>query len=234
MNAPGPIQHPPTSAWAIYRAIVGIGALCALLIVTVFQATEGRIKENQARALRIAVSGVLPAAESTVSVVLAEDGSLQETVESPALPVFLGYNAENELIGAAITAEGMGYQDNVRILYAYSFERDAIIGFTVLESKETPGLGDRIEREPHFVANFAQLDAALNADGDALLNPIVTVKQGAKTDAWQIDGITGATITSVAVGRILNDSTSIWAPALERSESTFAIRYPLEEAIDGT
>ncbi len=226
MNTPAPIQHPPTSAWSMYRAIVGIGALCALLIVTVFQTTEARIKENQARALRIAISQVLPAAESTVSVVLAEDGSLQKAAKPPALPVFLGYDARNELIGAAITAQGMGYQDNIRVLYSYSFEQDAIVGFKVLESKETPGLGDRVEKEPHFIANFERLDATLDAEGNALLNPIVTVKQGKKTDAWQIDGITGATITSVAVGKILNDSANIWGPALERNAGAFAVREP--------
>lgn len=208
----------------MYRAIVGIGALCALLIVTVFRTTEARIKDNQARALRIAISQVLPAAETTVSVISTEDGRLHKSERPPALPVFFGYNAENELVGAAITAQGMGYQDNIRVLYAYSFARDAIVGFKVLESRETPGLGDRIEKEPHFIANFERLDATLNAEGDALLNSIVTVKQGEKTETWQVDGITGATITSVAVGRILNNSANTWVPVLERNTDAFAIR----------
>jgi electron transport complex protein RnfG len=86
----------------------------------------------------------------------------------------------------------------------------------VLDSKETPGLGDRVEIEPHFLANFEALDARLNAAGDGLANPIVTVKQGEKTEPWQIDGITGATITSEAIGDILNESAMEWLPALER------------------
>jgi len=224
VNTPAPVQHPATSAWSMYRAIVGIGALCALMIVTVFQTTDARIKENQARALRLAVSEVLPQAESTLL-----DGSLQVTSETPALPVFLGYSGADELVGAAITAQGMGYQDNVRVLYAYSIEAQAIVGFKVLESKETPGLGDKIETEPHFVANFEGLDATLSPDGNSLLHPIITVKQGQKTEAWQIDGITGATITSVAVGEILNQSAQIWAPALQRNADVFAVQEPIEE-----
>ena len=86
----------------------------------------------------------------------------------------------------------------------------------VLDSKETPGLGDRVEIEPHFLANFEGLDARLNAAGDGLANPIVTVKQGEKTEPWQIDGITGATITSDAIGNILNESANEWLPAIER------------------
>jgi electron transport complex protein RnfG len=110
----------------------------------------------------------------------------------------------------------MGYQDNIRVLYAYSFDEHAIVGMKVLDSKETPGLGDRVEVEPHFIANFDNLDVRLDDSGDALANPIVTVKQGEKTEPWQIDGITGATITSEAIGNLLNASASAWIPLLER------------------
>jgi len=229
MNAPGPVQQPLTSAWSMYRAIVGVGALCALLIVTVYQTTAGRIRENQERFLALAVSQVLPAAQSTVAVVLADDGHLEKVDKAPALPVFLGYDADDELVGAVVTAQGMGYQDNIRVLYAYSFELNAIVGFKVLDSKETPGLGDKIEKEPHFIANFEKLEAALTAAGDALLHPIVTVKQGKKEEPWQIDGITGATITSEAIGKILNDSANTWAPILEREARIFASGETTEE-----
>ena len=149
-----------------------------------------------------------------------EDGRLVPTAETPALPVFLAFDESGQLAGAVLTAMGMGYQDNIRVLYAYSFEQNAIVGFKILESKETPGLGDRVEIEPHFIANFEALDASLSADGSALANPIITVKQGEKTDPWQIDGITGATITSEALGNILNDSANEWVPILERDADT--------------
>lgn len=227
MNTPAP--QVPTAAWSIYRAIVGIGALCALLIVTVYQTTATRIKENQARFLALSISEVLPAAQSTVGVVLAEDGRLEEATDAPALPVFLGYDTNDELVGAVVTAQGMGYQDNIRVLYAYSFELDAIVGFKVLESKETPGLGDRVETEAHFIANFEKLDATVTPDGKSLLHPIVTVKQGAKTEAWQVDGITGATITSEAIGEILNDSANAWVPVLERDSPAMSTREKTED-----
>jgi electron transport complex protein RnfG len=212
MSAP---QQVRTSAWEMYRAIVGIGAFCALVIVGVFQGTAARIADNQQRFLAGAIAEVLPVTASTVAVDLL-DGRLSATDEPPALPVFLAFDADGELAGAVLTGQGMGYQDNIRVLYAYSFDAQAITGFKVLDSKETPGLGDRVEIEPHFIANFEALDAQLNVAGDALANPIVTVKQGEKTEPWQIDGITGATITSEAIGNILNDSADIWVPVLER------------------
>jgi electron transport complex protein RnfG len=211
-----PIEQKQTSAWDMYRSIVGIGAFCALVIVGVFQGTAGRIADNQARFLASAIAEVLPVTASTVAVDMTADGTLVATGETLSLPVFLAYDERGELAGAVLTGQGMGYQDNIRILFSYSFDRDAIVGMKVLDSKETPGLGDRVEIEPHFLANFEALDARLNAAGDGLANPIVTVKQGEKTEPWQIDGITGATITSEAIGNILNESAMEWLPALER------------------
>jgi len=221
MTIPGPVQQAPTSAWHMYRAIVGIAALCGLLIVVVYQTTAARIAENQERFLALAISQVLPAARSTIAVALTADGRLEEAVEATALPAFLGYDADDQLVGAVVTAEGMGYQDKIRVLYAYSFELQAIVGFKVLDSRETPGLGDRVEKEPHFLANFERLYAQLTQDGDGLLHPLVTVKQGEKTEPWQIDGITGATITSEAIGDILNGSANSWLPVLERNSRSF-------------
>ena len=214
MNTPE--LQPQTSAMSMYRAIVGIGAMCALVIVVVFQSTAARIRDNQERFLAAAISDVLPVTEETIAVDVGENGQLEKTSASLPLPVFLAYGSNGDLVGAVLTAEGMGYQDNIRVLYAYSFEKRAIVGFRILDSKETPGLGDRVEIEPHFIANFEALDARLNSSGDALNNAIVTVKQGEKTDPWQIDGITGATITSEALGNILNDSANGWLPILER------------------
>ena len=208
----------------MYRAIVGIGVFCALVIVIVFQSTAARIRDNQDRFLAAAIAEVLPESRRTLAVTKSEVDRLVTTTESLELPVFLSYDAADQLVGAVLTGEGMGYQDNIRVLYAYSFETNAIVGFKILDSKETPGLGDRVEIEPHFIANFEALDVRLDDAGNALENSIVTVKQGQKTDPWQIDGITGATITSEAIGNILNDSAThgypCWRGMLQRYRKT--------------
>ncbi|NNF40131.1 MAG: FMN-binding protein [Woeseiaceae bacterium] len=229
MNSPAPLQQKKTTTWEMYRSIVGIGAFCALLIVTVYTATAGRIADNKARFLSSAIDEVLPAVRSTVEVSLDADGTLVAATEPAILPAFLGYGEDGELVGAVITAQGMGYADNITVLYSYSFDLQAIVGHKVLESKETPGLGDKVEIEPHFLANFEALDARLNDDGTALANAIVTVKEGEKTEPWQLDGITGATITSDAIGSILNQGSSYWLPALERDAREFQPPQAIEE-----
>lgn len=206
----------PPSTWEMYRAMVGIGLLCGVLIVTVFQLTKPRIERNKAEALRRAIFHVLPDAKSSATFRLEGQRFVAvEAGEAARGPrVYAGYDAENRLVGLAIEAEGMGYQDVIRVLYGYSPADDAVVGIRVLESKETPGLGDRIEHDPEFLANFERLDVALDAGGTALAHPIVAVKHGTKQQPWQVDAITGATISSNAIARILAGSTAEWIPQI--------------------
>ncbi len=54
----------------------------------------------------------------------------------------------------------------------------------------------------------------LNAEMNGLANAVKTVKHGTKTQPWQIDAISGATVTSKAVGRGINDSAQVLLPKL--------------------
>jgi electron transport complex protein RnfG len=212
-----------TSAWQMYRAMVGIGVLCGLLIVTVYQVTLPVIERNKAEALQAAIFRVLPDASSSATFALRESGGFEaiEGGESGAPVVYAGYGDDQTLVGLAVEAQGMGYQDVIRLIYGYSFADEAIIGVQVLESKETPGLGDKIETDPAFLQNFERLDVSLGEDRTALANPIVPVKQGEKSHPWEVDGITGATISSVAIADILNDSAKYWVPRLQQSLRDF-------------
>ncbi len=208
-------------AWPMYRAMVGIGLLCGLLIVSVFQATGPVIARNRAEALERAIFQVLPEARSSVAFHLGAAGFEPAPDASGEDVVHAGYDAGGRLVGFAVQGAGMGYQDVIRVLFGYVPDQDAIVGIRVLESKETPGLGDRIETDPDFLANFKRLDVSLDADGKSLAHPILAVKQGEKTDAWQVDGITGATISSVAIANLLNRSATRWVPLLRANLQDF-------------
>jgi electron transport complex protein RnfG len=210
-----------TPAWPLYRALVGVGVVCGLLIVSAFVLTFPLIARNEAQALQQAVFQVLPGAVAKTTFALGADGRfrLAQDGDTPQQLVHAGYAADGALVGVAIEAQGMGYQDVIRILYGYAPQRQAIVGMRVLASKETPGLGDKIEKDPAFVANFTALDVSLGADGQSLAQPIAAVKQGTKTAPFQIDGITGATISSVAVAAILRQSSAQWVPLVYRQQA---------------
>jgi electron transport complex protein RnfG len=68
----------------------------------------------------------------------------------------------------------------------------------VLRHAETPGLGDKIVRDMAFVGEF-----------DGVQSPIEGVKPNRNTgDPHQVDMITGVTISSKAVIRIINERIS--------------------------
>jgi electron transport complex protein RnfG len=216
-------RPPPPSTWHMYRAMVGVGVFCGLLIVTAFQVTRPIIERNKAEALQEAIFHVLPNASTSATYRLEKSGGfkvLEGKAHGEQL-VYAGYDDREELVGLAVEAQGMGYQDVIGLIYGYSFTEEAIIGIQVLESKETPGLGDKIETDPAFLENFERLDVSLRDDLSEMANPIVPVKHGEKTNPWEVDGITGATISSVAIADILNQSAQYWVPRIRNNLGDF-------------
>lgn len=208
------------------RAMVGIGILCGLLIVLTYEGTAPIIKKNQAEALEQAIFKVIPGTQQTRSFqwtdgegFTAVDGESATTDEL----IYGGYDAAGKLLGIAIPAQGQGYADVVRILYGYDPGEQTVIGFYVLESKETPGLGDKIEKDEDFLAQFEALPVPLNDAGTAVANPLQPVNSGKKTQPWQIDCISGATISSRAVGEAISESTVQWAPLIQQHRTDFTI-----------
>lgn len=214
------------SSTKMLRAMVGIGALCALLIVLTYEGTLPRVERLKSEALEKAIFKVLPGTEQTKMFILDENNRFVQIIgkDNPGQVIYTGYDASGKITGMAIEASGQGYADILRILYGYEPETQKVVGFYVLESKETPGLGDKIEKDPNFLANFIALDVSLNEDQSGLQNSVTPVKQGEKQHPWEVDGITGATISSRAIGNIINASAQQWVPLIYRNKSDFILQ----------
>ncbi|MGD8568425.1 MAG: FMN-binding protein [Gammaproteobacteria bacterium] len=208
--------------WHMYRAMVGIGVVCGFIIVSVFQLTAPAIKENQRALLEKSLYQIFPTATVFARYQLQPDGQFTR-IEEPKIHnvVYAMYDTNKQLVGIVIRAKGMGYQDAIEMLYGYNPVQQAIEGYTILDSRETPGLGAKIETDPDFKTNFAHLDVTLDTRGDALAHPIELVKSGHKTQPWQIDTITGATISSTAVGNMVAQSAAQWIPTLQQRLQDF-------------
>lgn len=204
--------------------MTGVGTICGLLIVIVYQLTLPAIAHNQATIVKESVFEVIPGANAQVTFGVGADGALSqvESVEGAQDKLFAGYDSAGKLLGVAVEGSGRGYADTIRVLYTYSPERKAIVGFKVLDSKETPGLGDKIAYDQDFLKNFAALEVKLDESGQKLANAVVAVKHGTKSLPWQIDAISGATISSRTVGRILNESAEHYVPLIEKNLDTIA------------
>ncbi len=224
MNQFDPAQvAKPASDLKMFRAMVGVGVLCALLIVITYEATYSVIKQNKIEALEKAVFKVLPGATKRVTFKLTDNKSFElfsKERQNEQL-VYAGFDENNSLVGIAVEASGQGFQDVLRIIYGYSPEKQTIIGYYVLETKETPGLGDKIEKDQTFLDNFSALDVSLNESLDALNNLVVPVKNGTKENPWEVDCITGATISSKAIANIISKSSQYWVPLIYSGKDSF-------------
>ena len=219
--------------WPMYRALICVGVACSLLIVVVYELTGPIIRRNKLEYRNQAIFDVLPKAKKSATFRLTADGRFEfvPADSEEADLVFAGFDDQEKLVGLAIEAQGMGYQDTIRLLYGYSFDAQAIIGIRVLESLETPGLGDRIETDEQFLRNFEALDVRVNASGEDLEQKIEFVKPGQKNAAWQIDGISGATISSKATADMLSESSARWIPIVRARKTDFT--YTNAEQPDG-
>ncbi len=204
-------------------AMVGIGLICGLLIVLTYENTLPRIERLREEALQNAIFKVIPGISNTKAFIY--DGkAITSTDEKVENVIYAGYDDNGKFKGVAIEASGQGYADIIRILYGYDPVNQKVIGFYVLESKETPGLGDKIEKDEFFLDNFSQLDVALSENSEAIINKVITVKKGTKTNPWEVDGITGATISSRAIGEIIGNSTQEMVPLIHQKQEVFINR----------
>jgi electron transport complex protein RnfG len=215
-TAPPKIEMPSA---AMVRIMGLVSLICGLLIVATHLNTLGPIRHNQEIIMRESIEQLIPGLQKQVIYGVQPNGELTilPGLEAAGTRFFAGYDASGRLLGVVIEASERGYGDTILAMYAYSLEKQAITGFKVLELKETPGLGDKISKDPDFLANFRNLDATIDPATAKAVHPITAVKHGTKKNAWQIDAISGATISSRAVGRMLQKSVEEVIPVVRRN-----------------
>jgi len=204
MNAPTDTSSPSSLRLVLTLAIAGL--VSGIAIIGIYESTLPTITANKARELRAAVFKVLPGV-SQMQALVYRDGDLV-AVEKPDKDepvVYGGYDEQSEFVGYAMPAAGPGFQDTIAILYGYKPREKIVVGMEVLESRETPGLGDKIYKDAEFVGGFS----ALSVEPE-----IYAVKKGTKSQPNEIDAITGATISSKAVVRIINETHADWSAQL--------------------
>lgn len=213
MNAP--VQETISSA-VLIRTLGLVATICGVLIVGAYQLTLPAVTANKKIALERAVFKVIPSAKSLQGYYADADGIVPEGAAVPAGAVrfYAAYDDAGKLKGIAAEGAARGYADMVRILYAYDPGCQCITGMGVVSMRETPGIGDKIYTDQAFIANFKALDVKLKDDLSALAHAVITVKHGKKTNPWEIDAISGATVTSRAIGKGVNDSAQVLMPNL--------------------
>lgn len=209
---------PMTPTLGMIRSLGLVSAICGLIIVGSYELTLPAAQANRRLAAERAVFRVLPAAKSITEYHLVPGQGIKAAsgAEPPAgaFKFYAAYDGAGQLAGIAAEGAAKGYADTVRVMFGYAPGCQCIVGIGVVSMRETPGIGDKIIADKGFLANFQALDVKLDREMSALANEVKVVKHGTKTQPWQIDAIAGATITSRAVGKGINDAAQILLPQL--------------------
>jgi len=164
-----------------------------LLIAVTNAAWSPRIEQNKIDKLNHLLGGLLPQAERfELEAELEVKSARGKKVKSN---VYKAISDAGKCVGWAFNASGSGFADKIELVVAVDKDFQKIAGFDILASNETPGFGDQIKL-PNWRKQFA----------GALVEKLELVKMG---DAEKIDSeivaISGATVSSEAVIKIIND-----------------------------
>lgn len=180
-----------------------IGAVSGGILAAVFHFADPLIQANREKELKEAIFLVLPEAKD-YKVIEKELGKEKVTA-------YKGIDADGKLIGLAFIADGGGFQGNIRIMVGLNIDYLKLKGIKVLEQNETPGLGNRIKGQ-EFEDQFKGVEIKPN---------IEYIKYRKPEKPNQIQAITGATISSDAVVKNINN-------AVEKMLKAF----PMEEVLN--
>jgi Na+-translocating ferredoxin:NAD+ oxidoreductase subunit G len=199
-------QPAAPSSLRLVMTLAIAGLISGVAIIGIYESTLPTITANKARELREAVFKVLPGV-TRMQALVYRDGRIMAIPEpdKDEPVIYGGYDDQGDFVGYAMPGAGPGFQDTIALLYGYLPDNNQIVGMEILESRETPGLGDKIYKDAEFVAEFSAL---------SIEPEVVTVKKGTGTRDNQVDAITGATISSKAVVRIINETHVAWAEKL--------------------
>lgn len=190
-------------SWLVLLLAGSLGTALAV----VEQSLEGRIEQHARDRLTKAVLDVVPG------------GVRSEQVSTDGQPVFEVFDETGNLRGRAVVAESAGFSDRIRLMVGLSTDNSMLLGIAVLESRETPGLGERI-REAAFLEQFADRPTSVE---------LQAVKPG-QTAEQPIDAISGATISSQAVTRAVNERL---AAVLQSQNEAASVDIVTESASNG-
>jgi len=156
--------------------------LAALALTGVYALTKGPIEQGQREKKEKALQAVLPEYEGTVRDTVIIDADNEE------IPVHLAIGKNGELCGAGIeTYTKKAFAGRFDLMVGFDAD-GAIVNTEVIKAGETPGLGDKINKDKEG-NGWAQ---QFNHQNPAEFQLVV------KKDGGDVDAITAATISSRA------------------------------------
>lgn len=177
--------------------LAGFAILGSLLASASFVGTADRIAQNEREALLQQLGEIVP--QNTYNNALLQDTLLVQAPDALGADETQVYRARKNgqpvaVIFSPVVAQG--YSGAIALVIGVQHD-GTVAGVRVLSHKETPGLGDKIERRrSNWITGFT---------GRSLASPIAADWK-VKRDGGAFDQFTGATITPRAVVRAVRQT----------------------------
>jgi len=184
------IKHFFEQSWLLIVA----SFLFGLLIAVTNAAWSGRIEQNKIKKLNDKMAELLPKAKGfQLEAELTVAGAKGKQMKSNLYKAVL---ASGECAGWAFNTRGSGFADKIELVVAVDRDFEKLAGYGVLFSNETPGFGDQI-KDAYYRDQFVGAPA----------EELMVLKRGdEKIIDSEIIAISGATVSSDAVVKIINDA----------------------------
>lgn len=178
--------------------LAAIAAVCTAMVAVTYQLTRDRIEDNRTawleRSLQPALAGLFFDSGVTESM-LVIPAPHELPGNEPAI-VYRVYAEDAPVAALFVVSARDGYAGPIRLLIGISMD-GTVTGVRVLEHRETPGLGDRVETE--------KSDWVLQFDGRSLTDPMPS-RWSIKGDGGQFDQLTGASVTPRAIVKAIKQT----------------------------
>lgn len=205
------------NAFSLGLRLLVVTAVAGLALGAAERVTREPIAREMARQRDVALREVLPAAQ----------GFEPHTLDLSAYPlvkdVVLGYDASGKPVGADITVSSNGYGGPVVFMVGID-SQGVVQGLKVTLHTETPGLGanaattwfgDRFKGTSGVIEVVKGEVGDAPAETDAEASASKLEETGGKAATSQVQAITGATVTSSAVARGVNQALALFDEQLK-------------------
>lgn len=172
--------------------LTGVAVITGGILAYVNNLTSGPIKAQKEKVL---ADGIMTVMESDNVVVEKTDTIRQKDAKGKetAYIIYKANDSNGNNLGAAVESTTGGFGGDLKVLVGFNSE-GTILGYTILEHAETPGLGAKADK-------WFQKGEKGDIIGKNPLEPLSVSKDGG-----QIDAITASTITSRAFLKAVNNA----------------------------
>ena len=172
--------------------LTGVAVVMGAILAYVNHLTEGPIAEQKTQALANGIKTVMVCDD----LVVTNTDTLRQNDAKGKEMTYIIYRAQDkqgQQLGAAVESTTGGFGGNLKVLVGFAPD-GKILGYTLLEHAETPGLGAKADK-------WFQKGEKGDIIGKSPQEPLTVSKDGG-----QVDAITASTITSRAFLLAVNNA----------------------------